>query len=288
MTFLSDPHPDYDRFGFDRVELERFLNLHGRTLTGQPMQKASDLAETNYPDWARDLIGIDSFTITDAAWLLCGIDPLVSNCPSDEEYRDQNAACRVLSSALNGGQIESVGDDDQGALTLNAEALRLWCPTVGRAWPIPPRPHLTARDQDLATDAALMEKLRQSEVRAVAAESKLKVMGELSDTTKNLREQIAGLQKDVATLEAEKAQAITDVQNLQSEIADGKGKSFMLRLIGGLAMAGAELDIHASRINGISDVVNTLAAKGVITSEETLRKRLKEAAELISQNRNPK
>jgi len=61
----------------------------------------------------------------------------------------------------------------------------------------------------------------------------------------------------------------------------GKSRATMLRLIGGLAMVGAELDIHGDRIEGISDVLNDLAAKGVEISEPTLRSHLREAAKLI-------
>jgi hypothetical protein len=72
------------------------------------------------------------------------------------------------------------------------------------------------------------------------------------------------------------------VNRMSSEKTEptGKDRNTILRLIGGLAMAGWKMPIH-ERLNGIAEVVSDLSAVGVSVSEDTLRERLREAAQLI-------
>ncbi|MDO8714241.1 MAG: hypothetical protein Q7K13_07170 [Polynucleobacter sp.] len=63
-------------------------------------------------------------------------------------------------------------------------------------------------------------------------------------------------------------------------------RNTLLKLIGGLAMDGYGMDIHATRLDKMAEMVNALASCGVMVDEDTLRKHLKAAAELIpNQNR---
>lgn len=83
------------------------------------------------------------------------------------------------------------------------------------------------------------------------------------------------MRSELATLRAMRNQ-------MEAEILEptGKSKNSLLRIIGGMAMAGFGLQIH-ERLTGISELVNDLAEVGVSVSEEHLRNRLREAAALI-------
>lgn len=61
-----------------------------------------------------------------------------------------------------------------------------------------------------------------------------------------------------------------------------KSRNVMLKIIGGMAMAGWGLDIHAPRMNeGFKELLADLERLGCGVSERALRGYLKEAAELI-------
>jgi hypothetical protein len=80
--------------------------------------------------------------------------------------------------------------------------------------------------------------------------------------------------------ERDSLRAMVDRKSSDKTEPTGKDRNTMLRLIGGLAMAGWKMPIH-ERLNGIAEVVSDLSAVGVSVSEDTLRERLREAAQLI-------
>ncbi|KVT62199.1 hypothetical protein WM24_28625 [Burkholderia ubonensis] len=55
----------------------------------------------------------------------------------------------------------------------------------------------------------------------------------------------------------------------------------MLRVIGGLVMANTDVDIHATRLDGLSKMLTDLQTVGVTIGEDSLRAYLKEAASYI-------
>lgn len=59
----------------------------------------------------------------------------------------------------------------------------------------------------------------------------------------------------------------------------------MLRVIGGMAMAGWKIDIHAARLDRIGEMVRDLQTAGAAVSEKTLRTLLKEASDIIGKTR---
>lgn len=134
-------------------------------------------------------------------------------------------------------------------------------------------PDAVGNAPDCLNDAPLLEKLRDAETRAVAAEAKLKQQGEVIDTTAQLRNEVAELQATAARLEAEKKQA-------ETEIAKGMSRTTMLKLIGGMARL-QNVPIHGTRINGLTALINELASVSVSVSENTLRGLLQHAAQHI-------
>ena len=240
-------------------------------------EEIAGMAGQTYPAWGKDLSGIDEFNVNECVRLLCGFNPIAvgGGYPSNDDY---SLALRILESAMKRGELKPVRINPKGWPTLNAEAVRLWCPTVHRAWPIPPRPGLPTPVQHSANDASLLEKLRDAESRAVIAEARLKVHGEVIDATVAQRQQIADLQAKAARLEAEKKQA-------EADIASGKNRTTMLKLIGGMAML-QRVPIHGARNPGLTALINELASVGVSVSENTLRGLLKEAAQHIEPPKN--
>lgn len=66
----------------------------------------------------------------------------------------------------------------------------------------------------------------------------------------------------------------------------GKSKAVAFKIIGGLAMQGYSLNIHATRLDGIGDLVKDLQTVGADVTEKTLRTFLKEAAKVIEPKNN--
>jgi len=93
------------------------------------------------------------------------------------------------------------------------------------------------------------------------------------------------LTSEVDRLKAELDTANAKITSLQSEVLKGYARTSALKVIGGLAMVGAELDIHSGKIEGITDVVRDLALKGVDVTDDTLRKYLKDASNIIGKPR---
>lgn len=65
-----------------------------------------------------------------------------------------------------------------------------------------------------------------------------------------------------------------------TEALEGKSRTTALKIIGGMAMDGYGMDIHASRLN-ISRLVDELAKAGVSVDPKTLSGWIKDAAEVV-------
>lgn len=91
----------------------------------------------------------------------------------------------------------------------------------------------------------------------------------------------ASLTKDGEDLAATLESSRKTIEALERDQLLGKGRSTALKIIGGLAMGGYGVDLHAGRFKGIGEIVNDMSQKGVVVDEDTLRAYLKEAADLI-------
>lgn len=66
-----------------------------------------------------------------------------------------------------------------------------------------------------------------------------------------------------------------------NEELTGKSRTTALKIIGGLAIEAYRMNIHAERLEGISDMVKDLEKAGAGVTEKTLREWIKEAATVI-------
>jgi hypothetical protein len=71
--------------------------------------------------------------------------------------------------------------------------------------------------------------------------------------------------------------------DISIELLEGKAKTTALQLIGGLVMSAYGMDIHANRLENLSQVVNDLEVQGITITKETVSKWIKEAAKEIDQ-----
>lgn len=120
----------------------------------------------------------------------------------------------------------------------------------------------------------------ERDLRRSALRSRLGLQDGVGSPTKNTADTTA-LTGEIDRLKAELDEANAKAASLQSEALKGKARTTALKLIGGLAMVGAELDIHSGKIEGITDVLRDLSLKGVNVTDDTLRNYLKDAASVI-------
>jgi hypothetical protein len=86
----------------------------------------------------------------------------------------------------------------------------------------------------------------------------------------------------------EHAALTVELNQMKHDVLAGKSKTSALKIIGGLAMQGYRLNIHAARLDGIGDLVKDLQTVGADVTEKTLRVFLKEAAIVIEpKNKKP-
>lgn len=110
---------------------------------------------------------------------------------------------------------------------------------------------------------------------------------ELSDVASErdrLREQVSALEAKVCNLSSFPDTATMKAAELSDDQAQGKSKTTMLQVIGGLVMANTDMDIHATRLDGLAKLRNDLQTVGVTIGEDALRSYLKEAANLITKS----
>lgn len=154
----------------------------------------------------------------------------------------------ALAEAADGGAIQSnTWGADRDEQPLNHADIRAWCAASGIKWPVPLPP-----DAMPATDAGLRAELESAQQQLQEARAR------------------------IAELEAQQAAPPPD-----SEEVAGKTRSVMLRVIGGLAIAGWKIDIHAARLTGLAEIVRDLESAGAAVNEKTLREWLKAATEVI-------
>lgn len=98
----------------------------------------------------------------------------------------------------------------------------------------------------------------------------------------NLREQVSTLTARVAELAGSLDAANARIQELAGDLAQGKSRTAMLQVIGGVVMVNTNMDIHAARLDGLAKLRNDLQTVGVTIGEDALRTYLRGAADLIA------
>lgn len=281
-------HSKYFEYGFNYKEISDFLAEKSVSLGA----RHSPDPVTGYPEWAYELAPITSFTVNQTRVLLVGCNPFDDFYINDSQSKELAIAEHLLWDAIDNGKLISFkktnGDD-----VLKQKDVRTWCESIGRAWCIPlldkPIVKSSIVVQTVTGEGAVFERLQRSELDKVDLQTdKSRLTSELEqvqETIKLQNQQLADATEKLVSATNEKAEFQAEFNRLKADALEGKAKSTLLKLIGGMAMIGAEIDIHANRIAGIKQTVDDLALKGVEVDEDTLSKRLKEAAALI---KNPR
>lgn len=78
--------------------------------------------------------------------------------------------------------------------------------------------------------------------------------------------------------------AKSEKQTIEKEL-NGKARNSALLIIGGLVMSTYKMDIHAKKLNGLSEIVDDLNRVGISITSETVSEWIKESAEIIEKKK---
>lgn len=280
-------HSDYHLYGFSKAEIEQFLGLHGIPVPLLPLQM--NKTNTKFPAWAEELKAKEIFTAWQAASILIGVNPYspdAENLQYDERF---NLAKDLLDEAVTVGKLKAeLRNGNYGGNTFAHADLRAWAASVRREWCIPSLDYLDsfeAVSSAPGSNDVVLERLQQSERENAGLQAdKTRLTESLEKAHAKIDQQQQQLAEAAEKLISEtrsKTEFQSEFDSLKADALEGKTKSTLQRILGGIAMSGCGLDIHANRIDGISQAVSDLALMGVTIKEDTLRKHLKAAAELI-------
>jgi vacuolar-type H+-ATPase subunit I/STV1 len=281
-------HSDYYDYGFSRNEIEKFLLGYEINLVKDT--SVTTLSRPKTPVWAEELKAKEFFSVWQAASVLINVNPFSSdseNLQYDERY---NVARDLLDEAARLGKIKS--ERQNGDYVFHQNEIRTWAASIKREWCIP----LLNDNESSAivisepkSNDVVLQRLQQSERENVVLQADKTRLTESLDKAQTkidqLQQQLEEAADKLISETRSKTEFQTEFDSLKADALEGKTKSTLLKLLGGMAMIGAEIDIHATRIAGINQTVGDLALKGVVIDESTLSKRLKEAAELIAKPR---
>jgi hypothetical protein len=281
-------HSDYYDYGFSRIEIEKFLLGFDIKLTAEEPPLA--LQDNKFPEWAEELKAKEVFTAWQAASILIGANPYTpdhDNLQYDERY---NLAKDLLDEAVTVNKLKGdLPNGTHGGYSFRHSDLRVWAASIQRDWCIPRLENIEATETvniKLQNNDVVIERLQQSErenAGLLADKAKLSEnLAKAQETVTLQKQQLKDAADRLAASMRQNATFQTEFDSLKADALEGKTKSTLLRMLGGMAMIGAEIDIHASRISGLGQTVGDLALKGVVVDDDTLSKRLKEAAALIA------
>ena len=107
MTF----HSDYAIYGFDKIEIENFLESHGINAPLNPPDLV--LKSKNVPSWMLDLRAKEIFTVWHAASILIGVNPYSQEFQDLEYDQRFNLAKDLLEEAIAVGKLTAFKKDGQ-------------------------------------------------------------------------------------------------------------------------------------------------------------------------------
>lgn len=281
MKYLSD----FERCGFKESELFPFLEKHGIRLGEAPVPPKEELAISDeVPEWKRIMALHPYLSLSEAASAFSNIDLSGSGWLCDEEEAELSRWKSLLSKAIrseelpatetewngNGGPNNWASDWDINALDLAA-----WCASKRLNPPLPWLATLPQTDVGLRNALATCERERaewkaKAEATSAAADQRQELLSEIG----RLREELRIKTEEVAAMKAES-------EGLKSDTLAGKAKTTALKIIGGLAIRGWGMDIHAERLERIGEMVEDLQQAGADVTEKTLRGWIKDAANVI-------
>lgn len=231
-------------------------------------------------EWDRGIHFRKWFQLDEAACIIEGIHP--DNLRDWGSQRKPPNITSMLQALLDTqSELEINNEGSNGVpwyVRASHQSIANWCNRRELKWPLKPAPQ--AQPRAGATDASnLAQRLAEAELKAD------RLAQELSITTTErdrLRHELQGLTDDLVSAKKEAAQSMSALQKANADLLEGKGRTSMLKLVGGMALiCGAT--IHDQRLEGLKFITDRLDKAGASVGDDTVRKILKEAAQLIPQ-----
>jgi len=270
---------DFEQCGFDEAEIIPFLAKHGVTI-GDVSPVTTAVVDESFPAWKRVMSLLPRLTDTEAASAFAGIDLNAPGWVSDDDgaelSRWQSLIRRTISAKqLAAEEYDWEHDGKPKEWTIAPADLAAWCEAKGLAYPLPGGVTLPG------TDAGLRDALTSCERERAQWKAKAEALEAAGDQRASLQSEIDRLRRELREGADAVAVLTAERDTLKTDALAGKAKTTALKIIGGLAMKGHGMDIHADRLEGIGDMVKDLQAAGADVTEKTLREWIKEAVNVI-------
>lgn len=237
-------------------------------------------APPDWPEWKQVMALLPTLSDAEAASAFAGVDLEASGYRSDDEFAEVSrwgtVICRaIMAEALPAKAVKFDEDGDPSGWSIAPADLAAWCVANQREYPLPSRGSLPA------TDAGLREALATCDRERAQWKAEAESMAAVGNRCASLQAEIERLRGDLRTMTDKQAASTVELTQMRSDALAGKSRTAALKIIGGLAMKGYGLNIHAARLDGIGDLVKDLQTAGGDVTEKTLRVFLKEAANVI-------
>lgn len=279
MKYLSD----FKQYGFKPAEIIAFLAKHGINIGDiDAMTEFVTTKNEDFPQWKKLMGLLPDFSHAEAAAALAGIDTNVPYYLGDCENIELRQWEDVITRAIFAGNLKAKETAWQDSFDATATAWKIkpadlmaWCAVNRITYPLPATTAFPQTDTGLRDALSASEnELAQLKARVATLEAQEDQRAALQAELNNLRTELSSKVGRLTVISAER-------DKLKADVAEGKVKTTLLKIIGGLAMDGYGMDIHAQQLKGIGDMVKDLQLKGVDVTEKTLRERMQEAARLI-------
>lgn len=279
MTSRSDDI--LDRIGFRRSDILPLLAEAGVDVGGAPPLTPKG---TNWPDWKLRIAAADYLTDKEVASAIANVDLSAPGWLPDEEQAVLSDWESIVQRACRSGALQALGTDWNGdgtprAWEIRTNDLAAWCASRNPPipYPLPGNPLATMP----TTDAGLRDALAAAEQERDEWKVRGQALGTMQQQIDSQRDEIERLRSEMRTKDEQATKISAELEKLKADTLAGKSRSTALKIIGGLAMNGYGMDIHANRLQNIAEMVKDLQKVGAGVTEKTLREHLKEAATLI-------
>lgn len=232
------------------------------------------------PEWKQVMALLPTLSDAEAASAFAGVDLQAPGYRSDDEWAEVSRWGTVICRAITAGALPAKAikfDKDGEPLewSVTPTDLSAWCVANHVEYPLPT--HLSLP----TTDAGLREALVQSEQERARWKAKAETLAASGDQCTSLKAEIEWLRGDLRERADELAALTVERDQLKANALAGKLKTTALKIIGGMAIDAYRVDIHSNRMSGIGEIEQALQTVGADVNPQTLRKWLKDAANVI-------
>ena len=281
---------DFERVGFKINEIMPILEKHGINIdssSDMPESKNKDVA-LPFPEWKKTMSLLPFLTHKEATAALANIDIYAPYYLSDHERAELSRWELVIIRSITTGELKAKetkwGDIDidfggeASEWSIKPTDLMEWCNTKGIPYPLPSNTTLPQTDKSLRDALSECDKERL-QLKAKVAELEANIT-----QVNTLQVEVNRLRAELSSKTDELDGNILELNKLREDKLAGKTISSLLKIIGVLAMEYG-IDIHATQIKGISDLVKIFQIYGVDVDPKTLSERFKEAANHIDKKK---